>query len=99
MNGQEIQAAVEKLHETYPLEIVQIWAGYNAVGQECYTARVGEYGEIFPMMHENGDRPMIAAVKLIATAGKRDKMAFADAKIAKLRKELAELEAKQTVEA
>jgi hypothetical protein len=95
MNGNEIVAAVEKLHATYPTESVEIWTRIDAQGREHYIAMVGEYGKEPGAASNWGDHPMIAAAKLIAKAGKRDPIAAADAKIAKLREELARLEAAQ----
>jgi hypothetical protein len=96
MNGNEIVEAVEKLHETYPLERVEIWAGYTEQGGEEFTARVGECGrDLMPMQSTCADHPMTAANKLIAKAGVRNLEAALDAKIAGLRAELAKLEARQ----
>lgn len=91
----EILEALEKLHEFYPDQRVDIWASYyEQGGGVVYIAHVTSFDMARPGRFSDNDHstPMAAAEDLIGRVGPREKAAELDEKIAELRKQLAELE-------
>lgn len=89
MDGTAIVAALDKLHIAFPKRELELWIGYRADGREKFTAYV-QYDDN-PLVSV-GDNPSEVADNVIAQRPSADEAR--QRRIAKLRAELAVMEAK-----
>lgn len=95
MDGAAIVAALETLRVRYPGEQVAIWARYEANGKPSFVASIGadySHTALDPVI-EIGDTLELALSKCLTKAGERSPEKLRANRIAKLRDELAKLEA------
>lgn len=97
MDGAAIVAALETLRVRYPGEQVAIWARYEHDGRPSFVASIGnDYrdGAPKPVCVCGNSIPKVLE-KVVAEAGERSPEIIRFNRIAKLRDELAKLEAAQ----
>src|SRR5689334_13942986 len=93
----EISQALEKLRAKYPQETVKLYTAIKSDGTIQHTAVVCGADGYGNREYGWSDTPDGAAESLIRRAGDRNPETIRQAKIAELRKQLADLEAKAEV--